>query len=110
MMFAKYHLESTFHFLNLPVTLTLPLEKTLYPVSFVFCFDKRGDDEFAHALVNHHRDKMALTIRRDRERRDFWKNKIKRNNYFRKMIVCRHRVVSALNCDILRMENMNPML
>ena len=53
---------------------------------------------------------MALTMRRDRERRDFWKNKIKRNNYFRKMIVCRHRVVSALNCDILRMENMNPML
>ena len=67
-------------------------------------------DEFAHALVKHHRDKMALTIRRDRERRDFWKNKIKRNNYFRKMIVCRHRLVCALNCNILRMENMNPML
>ena len=53
---------------------------------------------------------MALTIRRDRERRDFWKNKIKRNNYLRKMIVRRHRVVSALNCDILRMENIDPML
>ena len=53
---------------------------------------------------------MALTIRRDRERRDFWKNNIKRKNYLRKMIVCRHRVVSALNYDIVRIENMNPML